>query len=284
EPIEQNGDKFCFCTLALGKRYRLLALQLAQDLEKHSPNTKLLVLTDSLKDFHTSKNIIAIKHQQKLWCDNDKSYLIEKALSVFDYCICIDADMRILAPVSSELEWLPGITARSCCNLLKHHSRKRQKELKIIKKIANKLDININDEDLKWIHEFLFVVKPDSGKEIEFIQLFRKISCYLELNGIHIGAGTAMGLAAAKVGLPVRHDPVDRIIFFKDRIERQRIKNGQVDPQEKLRYFEKQQKLEFPQYSRGEKILIKASKHIKDLRRLIDLKINALGDFNFYYR
>ena len=37
---------FCFCTLALRDKYRLLAQQLASDLEKYAPGTKLLVLTD----------------------------------------------------------------------------------------------------------------------------------------------------------------------------------------------------------------------------------------------
>ena len=116
------------------------------------------------------------------------------------------------------------------------------------------------------------------------VKLFRKISRYLELNGIELGAGSAMGLAAAKVGFPIRHDPVDRIAFFKDRIERQRIKKGQVDPEEKLVYFEKQQKLEFPKYSIPEKILVKSSKYIQDSLRSLRLKIKTLGNFNFYYR
>ena len=117
--MNQKKEKFCFCTLALGKRYRCLALELARDIEKYCPNTSLLVLTDSLIDFKEAKNVLALKHKQELWCDNDKSYLIEEALSLFDCCICIDADMRILAPVSSELKWLPGITARSCSNLVR---------------------------------------------------------------------------------------------------------------------------------------------------------------------
>ena len=105
--MTQKQEKFCFCTLALGKRYRLLALELAKDLEKYAPNATFLVLTDNLQDFKEAKNVLALKHQQKLWCDNDKSFLIEEALSLFDYCICIDADMRVLAPVSSDLKWLP---------------------------------------------------------------------------------------------------------------------------------------------------------------------------------
>ncbi len=281
--MTQKQEKFCFCTLALGKRYRLLALELAKDLEKYAPNATFLVLTDNLQDFKEAKNVLALKHQQKLWCDNDKSFLIEEALSLFDYCICIDADMRVLAPVSSDLKWLPGITARSYSNLVKHHKEKRQKVLAVIKKIAAKLDVDIESEDVKWIHEFLFVVKKESGKEIEFIKLFKKISRYLELNGIETGAGSAMGLAAAKVGFAVRHDPVDRISFFKDRIELERIKSGQVDREDKLVYFEKQQSLEFPQYSIPKKIVVKLSKYIKDLVRSIRLRIHTLSDFSFYY-
>lgn len=43
----QQENKFCFCTLALGKKYRALALLLAKDIEKYSPHTSFVILTDN---------------------------------------------------------------------------------------------------------------------------------------------------------------------------------------------------------------------------------------------
>ncbi|HEY9653180.1 MAG TPA: hypothetical protein V6C95_21155, partial [Coleofasciculaceae cyanobacterium] len=163
------SQKFCFATLALGSNYIKLALELAKDLERYSPKSILLVLTENPDYFSNQRNVLVFKHKQNLYCDNDKSFLIEKALSMFDGCICIDADMRILAPIPEDLEWQPGITARSCTNLIKHHQTivnrtakprpQKVKQLEVIKKAAQKLDINLEDQNVYWMNEFLFVVK-----------------------------------------------------------------------------------------------------------------------------
>jgi hypothetical protein len=44
--MSQEQKSFCFCTLALGKKYRLLAQQLAKDLEENSPGTSIVIYTD----------------------------------------------------------------------------------------------------------------------------------------------------------------------------------------------------------------------------------------------
>ena len=44
--MQQEKPEVCFCTLALGKRYRSHAFLLAEDIEKHSPGIYLIVLTD----------------------------------------------------------------------------------------------------------------------------------------------------------------------------------------------------------------------------------------------
>jgi hypothetical protein len=282
-----ENQEFCFATLALGKNYRHLALTLASDIETYCPNTTLIVLTDNPQEFCDRKHILAVKHRQNFFCDNDKCFLIEKALSLFDCCICIDADMRLLAPFPQDLQWLPGITARSLSGIIKHHQNgggSRGKALTPLQQVASKLNIDLNDDKVKWIHEFMFVVKKDGGKEREFARLAEMISRYLELNDIKIGSGSAMGLAAAKVGFPVRHDPIDRFAYFKDRIEKIRIEKGQVDPNEKLAYFQTQQQLEFPKYSGIRKVFVKVNKLIKNFIRSIQLKFDTLSNVNFYYR
>ena len=87
-------------------------------------------------------------------------------------------------------------------------SRYRAKDIKYIKHLADKLDLDINK--VKWIGESLFIVSKDNGKEQEFIDIWGKLASYLELRGMHGGEGNIMGLAAAKVGWKV--DNTD--IFF----------------------------------------------------------------------
>jgi hypothetical protein len=289
--MDHNTQGFCFGTLALGANYRALALELAKDLEKYSPNTPFVVLTEKPDDFISQANVLAFKHQQRLYCDNDKKFLIEKALSLFNCCICIDADMRILAPIPQDLNWLPGLTARSCTNLFKHHktlipeTEQRQlnkvKQFAVVKKIAQKLDLDIEEENVKWINEFLFIFKKDSGKEIEFLNFFEMISYYLEVNGVYLGSGTAMGLAAAKVGLPVRHDIMENISFFDDRIERIRISKGEAAPTEKIMYFEKIQRLKYPERSLIGKVIFKLGKNLKEWNRFLRLRLYTLSNFDF---
>lgn len=287
-------QEFCFATLALGSNYRTLALELAKDLERYSPNKTFLVLTDKPEHFSSQSNVLAFKHKQRLYCDNDKSFLIEKALSMFDWCICIDADMRILAPIPEDLDWQPGITARSCTNLIKHHQTivnrtanprpQKVKQLEVIQKVAQKMDIDLDEQDVYWMNEFLFVVKKDNGKEVEFLNWVRKISYYIELNGVNIGIGSAMGLAAKKVGFQIRRDPMEGISFFDDRIEKVIISKGEATPNEKLVYFETLKKLKTPERALFNKIGFKISKKMVNLERSLRLRLATLSQFDFYYQ
>jgi hypothetical protein len=292
--MTQEQKEYCFGTLALGKVYRSLALVLAQDLEKYAPNTAFVVLTDKPEEFAHQRNILPFKHSQRLWCDNDKSLLIEKAFSLFNTCICIDADMRITAPLPSDLQWLPGITARSSTTLFKHHqkriergdlpNRKKEKEVELIRTVAEKVGVQIENENVKWIYEFLFVVTKDSGKEVEFLEVCKKIARYLELHGVTIGTGSAMGIAAAKVGMPVRRDEMEGIAFFDDRIEKTKISKGDADPNATLAYFETLAQLKRPQRSLPDKVAFKLSQRLNDLKRSCQLRLDTLSDPNFYYQ
>ncbi len=44
--MTQSTPDFCFCTLAIGTRYRQHALLLAEDLEQYAPKPPFIVLTD----------------------------------------------------------------------------------------------------------------------------------------------------------------------------------------------------------------------------------------------
>lgn len=118
----QSEKNFCFCTLALGKKYSALASLLAKDIEIYSPNTSFIILTDHPEEFSKYRQVLVFKHEQQgVKCYHDKRFAIAKALSLFNSCIFIDSDMRILASVPEDMQWLltPGISARACMDMPK---------------------------------------------------------------------------------------------------------------------------------------------------------------------
>ncbi len=87
------------------------------------------------------------------------------------------------------------------------------------------------------------------------------------------------------MGFPVRHDVMEGLYFFDDRIEAVRIAKGQSDPEAKKVYFERQKKLEYPHRSISQKIMIKFGKFIDYGYHSTRLKITTLiEDCDFYYR
>lgn len=293
--MTQAEPKFCFCTLALGTKYRGLALLLAKDIEKYSPHTSFVVLTDHPHDFSEQSNVLAFKHrQQGVKSYHDKRFVIEKSLSLFNSCIFIDADMRILAPIPQELTWLqlPGITARACEDMPKKYGKvlagtanaKLCKEFQLTHKAAKKLNLQLDSKEVKFVYEYLFAVTKDSGREIEFLRQWGKIALYYELNGVYDAEGNAIGLAAAKAGLPVRWSAMEGITFFKDRTEFIKIQKGQSKMEEMSVYFEQQQMLEYPNRSFFERIVDKMVKSMKFSYKILNLRIQTLKDFDFYYR
>ncbi|MDJ0732745.1 MAG: hypothetical protein QNJ47_01450 [Nostocaceae cyanobacterium] len=291
----QVETKFCFCSLALGKKYRSLALLLARDIAKYSPNTYFVILTDKPTDFTQQENVLAFKHRQKgVKCYHDKRFVIAKALSLYNSCIFMDADMRILAPVPQNIKWIqePGITARGCEIMTKKHAKaitgnakeRLRREFKVTQNAADKLNLEIENPNIKFVYEYLFAVTKDSGREIEFLKQWDKIAPYFELNGVYDAEGNAIGLAAAKASLPVRWSEMEGISFFKDRTELIRIKKGQSKMHEMSIYFEEQRMIEHAKGSILEKVILKISKNIRYLYSVLHLKVFALSNFDFYYR
>lgn len=289
--MNQEKKDFCFCTLAFSETYRTLALELAGDLQKYSPETVFIVYTDKPQQFKDCSNVLVFKHRQKgVFCYHERRFAIAKALSLYNSCIYLDADVRIVAPVSPDLKWLPGITARSCDNLVAHHNRMiykngsprldKLKNFEIIQKTAQNLDVNL--EEVTYLNEFLFVVTRDAGRELEFLKQWEKIALSFELQGLHKGPGNAMGIAATKVGFPIRHDVMEGISFFDDRIERERIKKGQADPNASLIYFEKQKSVELAKRSPTQKALLKLNRTAAYLYHSARLRITTLGNSDLY--
>ncbi|MGB3636760.1 MAG: hypothetical protein WBA39_04095 [Rivularia sp. (in: cyanobacteria)] len=266
------SEDYCFCTLAVGKRYRTHAKILAKDIQENAPHVSFVVLTDEPADFQEYSHVIGIKHRlQSVKGYHDKRFVIEKSLERFDTCVFLDSDMRIIGLVPEKLEWLPGITARAGCSILKHNvETKKRPVFPLIKQIANKLDINV--EETKWFHEFIFAVKKQGGKEQVFFKFWQDISYIFEMQGIYDGEGNVMGLAAAKAGLPIRYDSEDRFPFFKDNIEQVRVKSGQSNLAEKQMYFEMHKQIEYPKRSIAKKILDKITQKSVFFYRLLRLR------------
>ena len=259
--MTNEQKSFCFCTLALGQRYRNMAKELAKQLETYSPGTSLVIYTEKPNDFNSYKNIMAFKHHQQgiLHCYNDKRFLCHKAISLFEIAIYIDADTRILEQVPKDIKWKPGING---ChrNIVEHVTKYRPDSLPMLKKLAEKL--NISDESFNssnWIGESLFILVRDEGKEIEFLETWGKMSRYAELKGMHAGEGSLMGLSAAKVGWIIRSESWQKLNSIT-----QHWSASQNRPKDKT--------------------WNNLQKRISYHYRLNKARIIALKDFRFYYR
>jgi hypothetical protein len=275
------SKKSCFCTLAVGNRYRTHARMLAKDIQQHMAGKVLCVLTDRPEYFKEFSHVIPFKHNlQSVKGYHDKRFVLKKALSLFESCMFLDSDVRIIGGVTGEMNWLPGITARTGCDLLQHMTKiKNPKEIQVIEEAAKKLNIDL--QQVQFLHEFMFTMRKHAGLEDQFIQLWQTISYFFEMQGIYHGECYAMGLAAAKVGMTIRFDREDKFPFFKDNIELTRIKNGQSNPQDKQIYFEIHKEIEYRKLSILLKIIDKLTQKVVLFYRLLRLEIVARKDSYF---
>ncbi len=246
--MDQNkAPQYCFCTLALGKPYNALANLLAEDIARHAPHTKLVLLTDRPQNFTQLPQVIAIKHQQQgVKCYHDKRFAIEQALVRFNACIFLDSDMRILESVPEQLDWLvPGIKARACFSMIKKFvaveagtaDKRLNQEFHLAKEATQNLGLDLNAESLQFVHEYLFAITKDNGKEEMFIHQWGKLAQRYEQSGIYDAEGYAIGLAAAKAGITIQWDEMPGIEFFNNKIEQVKIRQGQVSADTTASYF-----------------------------------------------
>ncbi|MEG4425843.1 hypothetical protein QUA46_20090 [Microcoleus sp. MON2_D6] len=255
---------------------------LAQDIQTHMPSTTLCILSDQPEQFKNFPHVLVFKHHlQSVKGYHDKRFVLEKALSLFESCMFLDSDVRLLGPLVEEMNWSPGITARAGTDLVKHiQNIKNPKEIEVIKAAGQKLNIDL--QQVKWLHEFMFVMKRQNGLEGEFFELWQTISYFFEMQEIYHGEGYAMGLAAARIGMTFDFFREDKFPFFKDNIERVRIQNGQAIIQEKQIYFDIHKQIEYPKRSLWKKINNKLSKQVVFYYRLFRLRVFIKKDPNYY--
>lgn len=224
------SDKYCFCTLALGEKYCNLAKQLAEDLSQFSPDVPLLVLTDTPACFENVKNTIVIKHSQKSVLGyNDKLCVVKKALELFSTCIFLDADVRVLEPVtlSQEIfqlglkayrirswEWTKNVTPSE------ELQRWQREDLRIMSVLRKKLNLQQDDRDIPFIVEFLFAVTRHE-KIASFFQKWNELAELCERERFFVHEGFSIGLAAFLTRIPISQNSFEGLNFFEPLISRQ---------------------------------------------------------------
>ncbi len=203
--MHPTTKNFCFATLAIGKIYRELAQKLALGLEKFSPGTKLIILTDKPRDFNHNSNILIFKHVQQspLFPYNDKRWVLEKALQEFPTVVYVDADAQIVDYFPNDINWPPGIvidhdTQRRFLAVVKKHC---PQDLHLFEKVSHKIGLKDSLETILFPTQSLYVITRDDGKEQEFLRNWDLIARYLQVHRCSTASdGYAMGLAIARVG------------------------------------------------------------------------------------
>jgi hypothetical protein len=271
-------QNFCFCTLAVGQRYRSHAMVLAQTIQEHAPGTALCILTDRPEQFLEFSHVLAFKHRlTSVKGYHDKRFVIGQALSQFETCLFLDADVQILGAMTEAIDWQEGITARTGCSLLKQlENRKNPQEAETVKAAAAALGTDL--QQVQWFHEFMFGVRQDEATLNQFLNVWQTLSYFFELKGLYNSDGYAMGLAAAKVNMAVQFDRQDKFPFFKDNIEQVRIKTGQSTRQEKQIYFDRHRAIEFPDRPWLSKVQDKLFRQVAVLYRTYRMKVLARKD------
>ena len=253
-------DNCCFSILALMPKYQLLARRFAEDLEKYSPKTTVVIGTDNPHAFQGCSNVFAfnLRRQGILHCYHDKRFVIEKALARFEVVIQIDADTRIIGELPKIINQQSGLAAIHVENLVSHAQKHNPERLVHLYKLADKLEVDL--DAVSYIGESLFAISVGQDKAPEFIRQWHLIARYLELQGIHAGEGNAIGLAAAKAKLEVNQpswlESIDQV--------RQHFDASQLGSKKSL----------WDQFKR------RVDYHY----RFNKAKIAALKDFDFYYR
>jgi hypothetical protein len=116
----------------------------------------------------------------------------------------------------------------------------------VIEKMAEKMDIALDDPELQFINEFLFVVTAYEGREREFLRYWGELAIYADTLGMHKHPTYAMALAACKSRLPVVRSEMKGLDFFDDKVEDYNIAQGKSIPGAKSVYFQQQYKIESP--------------------------------------
>lgn len=275
---QSDSSSYCFCTLAVGKRYRQHARMLAADLQTYASDKLIIVLSDKPHEFADLPNVKVFKHHLRSTKGyHDKRFVLAQALALFESCIFVDADVRILGPVPEDIPFAPGIVARYGCGIIKHNTELKIREaFAPIQVVANTLNLNL--PAVSWMHECMFLASRQQGKEQQFFQLWQSMAYYFENLGIYNGEGNIIGLAAAKSGFNLDFHRHDFFPCFKDNIQKEQIKQGTRKPQTMADEFAIHRAIEYPKRSLFQKIQNRTSQELSFRYRWLNVKWRSRRD------
>jgi glycosyltransferase involved in cell wall biosynthesis len=286
----KSSQDYCFCTLAIGKGYRDFAMDLINDLKVYAPRKKIVILSDRISDFKSIESVLAFQYKpESVYFYFEKAAAIKKALELYEHCIFIDSDIRIISPVPEAIIFGNGIKAYSCFSLINLYEKgfhgdksdlKKSQQWQLIEKASQLIDARI--EDSKFIWEYCFYVSRHS-KIFDMLNTWQKLGNLYELSGRIGGEGEALGLAASKYKIPVDYDHDKEISFFKYRVELWKISQKKSSYEAMEKYFLRYKQLKYPEKPLLRKALDKVFSRIAIFNRKTVLRIKALRDSSFYY-
>ena len=272
-------QNYCFCTLAIGHKYRQLASLLAEDIRKYAPSKKLFILTDKAEFFKNYDNVITQNYKPvSVKFYNDKRLVIQYCLEQFESCVYLDANIRIVDKVPEKLNFCEGIVAYSCCSMVKHKTTfsSLNDKFEKIKEVCSLLDLDL--DNVKFLNEYFFYVSKNEKLD-SFLKYWEKLAGYFENYGFYSGEGDCIGIASAKADFPIYYDYDKKITFFKDSVELSRKKKKQKTMDNLEYYLDIQRRIEYPKRSLVQKIADKLAQKYGMFYRLIKLKMRGKSKF-----
>ncbi|MEM9771435.1 MAG: hypothetical protein AAF889_07535 [Cyanobacteria bacterium P01_D01_bin.73] len=223
-----DQDNYCICTVAYTETYRELCKLLVRDLEVYAPSRTVIIYTDKASDFEGFGNVVCYeKPLESIEAYHSRRLTIKKSLETFDFCIYIDSDVRIVEPIDLKFEVQPGLTARSCCSYNNHEkaniagkegNKKRIWQYKIFCSMARKMGIDPQDSSLIWVSEFMFIVARDSGREMDFLNLWEQLALYAKIRRDGKAPCKQIALSSSVTGFNIQRNEMPGLTFFDDRV------------------------------------------------------------------
>jgi hypothetical protein len=227
--VRLTGDDegLSFATLAMGRRYRLLAAALAHDLRRVHPGARMLVLTDRPGAFTAFPNVIPQAHESDgiRFCYHDKRHVFRRALQCSDRCLFLDADCRILGPIRvsfpagedcllrSTWSWnleqkLDSESSRAGGGGLSDPSRCDR----LYRQVAELVGVEYGM--IRHVWEGALLLDSRAGDAESFLRNWDRAFRHLALRGLESGEGAVIGMACLAAGSTAGEMWVDG--FFKD--------------------------------------------------------------------
>lgn len=215
-------QNYIFSTLAFGYNANDKAIKLAKDLAYF--NQRILIVTNSPKLYKGMDNVIVVEYPKETFSYNDKIYCFEEGFKYEDCVVYIDSDCRvfyenykksygnfkrILKP-GFHRSWDWGIISRHDSGFFTSTDIKQrvpgygEKALQIAK------EYNINIDEAYHFQEGIIIVCKENGKEIRFLDMWRKFAEVLDKHEIDsgskrigVGEGNIVGLCIVYANLTV---------------------------------------------------------------------------------